>query len=262
MKKKFFIFLILFLFIINIYTSCFAYTVSDNGNSVTLPNFTPSENYSEYFVILKQSGDIYYLYSLASTGGNCYYQSDNSRLRFSTVAEYTFNPNTDNSWVFVRDYGGKNLYDGGYTILLSNFNIYYSGTTNIFFEKNYFGDDTPVENVFGCDTLYIGDIPLSFEYAEFSSDYVTLYSQASATNEDITYYRIYFVDNAFYYSTGTTHFDTLTNFQKINVTNNFFYRRDFVNICLTTFIIIIFFLWVTNLFTSIIYKGGILRGLF
>lgn len=114
------------------------------------------------------------------------------------------------------------------------------------------------------DVLYIGDIPDSFCYAVFSNGYVTLYDQPSATNTTLPYYRIYFNDNSFNYSEGMQSFGqyNTTVFQKVEVSNKFYYRRDFDSILICTFIISIFFLFITNIITSFIKKGGVLGGLF
>lgn len=114
------------------------------------------------------------------------------------------------------------------------------------------------------DELYVGDIPLDFQYAVFSNGYITLYNQPSARGETLPYYRIYTNNNGFYYSTGETQFSSYstTTFQPVNVTNSFWYRWDISGILVCTFVIAIFYFWIINLFTSIIRRGGILGGLF
>lgn len=113
------------------------------------------------------------------------------------------------------------------------------------------------------DTLYVGDIPLDYKYAVFSNGYITLYNKSSARNETLNYYRIYTTNNGFYYSSGTQSFGTTTSyFTTINVSDNIVYRTDFDSIVLITFIFLIFGLWLLNLITSAIRKGGVLGGLF
>lgn len=42
------------------------------------------------------------------------------------------------------------------------------------------------------DTLFIGDIPTTYKYAQFSNDYITLYDKSSFRNETANFYRIYY----------------------------------------------------------------------
>lgn len=115
------------------------------------------------------------------------------------------------------------------------------------------------------DTLYIGDIPLDYKYAQFSNGYITLYNKPQGNNETLHYYRIYTSTDDFYYSEGDTNFGNYntTYFTEINVSNNWAYRRDFADICLTSFIIFLFFfVFLFNIITSFIRKGGVLGGLF
>lgn len=112
------------------------------------------------------------------------------------------------------------------------------------------------------DTLFIGDIPSDYRYAVFSNDYITLYNQPSATNETLPYYRIYTGYDNFIYSTGTTQFIyNTTNFQEISVSNNWLYRNDIDKIFLVTFLIVLLFIFIFNMVTSVFKKGGVFGGL-
>lgn len=113
------------------------------------------------------------------------------------------------------------------------------------------------------DTLYIGDIPLDYKFAVFSNGYITLYNQGSARNETLFYYRIYTTNNGFYYSTGSQYFgNNISTFTQIPVSQSIVYRSDIDSIFLMTFLLVIFGLWLLNLITSCIRKGGVLGGLF
>lgn len=114
------------------------------------------------------------------------------------------------------------------------------------------------------DVLYTGSIPKEYHYAVFSGDYITLYNRPNAINTTLDYYRIYFNAPGFYYSRGSTTFSQYnqTTFENIEVTDEWFYRKDSLNILLFTVIISISTLWLVNLFTSIFKKGGLLSGLF
>lgn len=113
------------------------------------------------------------------------------------------------------------------------------------------------------DTLYIGDISSDYHYAVFSDGYITLYNQPSGFNETLNYYRIYTTNNGFFYSTGVTDFGRYqtTIFTDINVSNNWLYRTDIDKIFLVCFIIILLFLFVFNIVTSVFKKGGVFGGL-
>lgn len=80
------------------------------------------------------------------------------------------------------------------------------------------------------DVIYIGDISTDFKYAVFGSNYIDLYDRNYILpNTSATYYRIYFYDNTFVYST----FSRSANYNgynvggtEVQVTNNVWYRRD------------------------------------
>ena len=113
------------------------------------------------------------------------------------------------------------------------------------------------------DTLYIGDIPSEYKYAQFSSDYITLYNKPSASNETLNYYRIYDKEG-FYYSQGTQNFGSYntTYFTEIPVSNDWLYRQDIDKIFTVCFIIFFMFIFIFNIATSIFKKGGVFGGLF
>ena len=111
------------------------------------------------------------------------------------------------------------------------------------------------------DTLYIGDIPSNYHYARFGSNYVDLYDTPTLTGTK-DYYRVYFYENFFCYDTGSTNYNYQTYYAKdINVSSNFWYRRDMPYICLETFILCVFFVFVFNIVTSVFRKGGVFGGL-
>lgn len=113
------------------------------------------------------------------------------------------------------------------------------------------------------DTLYIGDIPQEYCFAQWGSDYVTLYNTDNFSTGSYDYYRIYFNAPGFYYSTGTTTINNYTNIttQKVNVSDDWLYRKDIGSIFTVSFIIILLFIFVFNIATSVFKKGGIFGGL-
>lgn len=78
-----------------------------------------------------------------------------------------------------------------------------------------------------------------------------------------TFYRVYTNCGGFYYRVMTSTYSqyNTTYTQSIKVTDNSCYRQDFPEICLVTFIICFFALFLFNIITSIIRKGGALGGL-
>lgn len=113
------------------------------------------------------------------------------------------------------------------------------------------------------DTLYIGDIPNTYHYAIFNNGFIDLYNTPQLHNNTYTRYRIYTNVNGFYYSMDSIQVGSYTtNYATdIKVTDNICYRQDFNAIVVTTFIIALFGIWLCNLFTSMIRKGGVLGGL-
>lgn len=113
------------------------------------------------------------------------------------------------------------------------------------------------------DTLYTGNIPSEYHYAIFNNGYIDLYNTDVLRNNTYTRYRIYTNCDGFYYSTDTVNFGnyTTTYATDINVSDNFVYRQDFDSIVVVTFIIALFGVWLFNLITSLIRKGGVLGGL-
>ena len=109
------------------------------------------------------------------------------------------------------------------------------------------------------DTIYIGDIPTDYHFARFSSNYIDLFNN----NQTYTYYRIYMYDNLFEYDVmsqkGGYYNETL---QDVKVSQNQVYRRDFGDVCIIVALMVGFGVWLLNLMTSIIRKGGVLGGLF
>lgn len=114
------------------------------------------------------------------------------------------------------------------------------------------------------DTLYISDIPQEYHYAQFGSDYITLYNQPSGHNQTLHYYRIYNSDLGYYYSQGDTTFSqyNTTYFTDIPVSNNWMYRHDIDIIFVVCLCVFIMFLFVFNIITSCFKKGGVFGGLF
>lgn len=113
------------------------------------------------------------------------------------------------------------------------------------------------------DKLYIGDIPTAYHFARFGNGYIDLYNTDVLHAGSYNYYRVYTNNNGFYYSTNTaTYSQYITEYaQPIDVTDNIQYRTDFPNIMIMTLIFVLFGLFLFNIVTSLIRKGGLLGGL-
>ena len=115
------------------------------------------------------------------------------------------------------------------------------------------------------DVIYIGDISTDFKYAVFGSNYIDLYDRNYILpNTSATYYRIYFYDNTFVYSTlsrSANYNGYNVGGTEVQVTNNVWYRRDIDSILLSVLVIAVFGAFFINLVTSIVKKGGLLSGL-
>lgn len=114
------------------------------------------------------------------------------------------------------------------------------------------------------DTLYIGDIPQEYHYALFNNGYIDLYNTDTLHNDTYTFYRVYTNAGGFYYRTYQQTYNqyNTTYAQNINVSNEVVYRRDFPSILFMTICFTLIGIWLFNLITSLIRKGGLLGGLF
>lgn len=113
------------------------------------------------------------------------------------------------------------------------------------------------------DTLYIGDIPSEYHYAIFNNGYIDLYNTGYLYNNTYNFYRVYTNAGGFFYRQYQQSYGQYnpTYAQDIKVTDNVCYRFDYVNTLTITLIIAIFGIWLFNLMTSLIHKGGVLSGL-
>lgn len=113
------------------------------------------------------------------------------------------------------------------------------------------------------DKLYIGDIPNDYHYALFNNNYIDLFNTPNLNNGTFQYYRIYLYDNLFAYDIGSRQFSQYNNTYatNIDVTDNIRYRRDFPDIAQTIFLYVLLLIFLLNLVTSSIKKGGLLGGL-
>lgn len=113
------------------------------------------------------------------------------------------------------------------------------------------------------DTLFVGEIPLEYHFANFGNGYIDLYNVPVGHNNVLNYYRVYTNNNGFFYGTGTNSFSqyTTVNFQDIKVSDNWMYRSDIDKIFLVCFIIFFMFIFVFDIVTSMFKKGGVFGGL-
>ena len=115
------------------------------------------------------------------------------------------------------------------------------------------------------DTLYVGDIPKEFTFADFHENYIDLYDRQKANSgetETLPYYRLYFYNGKLFYTQDFFTTDKATNFIPIKTSDKWYDRPDSLTILCFFCCIAVITLWLTNLFTSIFKKGGILSGLF
>ena len=94
----------------------------------------------------------------------------------------------------------------------------------------------------------------------FGDGYVTLYNTNNFyDNNYYDYYTIY-NENGFYYSSGSRRVYS-QSVVDVQVTDNWLYRRDVDSIFIIIFSFVLFGLFLFNVMTSIIRKGGVLGGL-
>lgn len=115
------------------------------------------------------------------------------------------------------------------------------------------------------DKVYIGEnIPADYHYALFGNNYIDLYNTPNLRAGTFDYYRIYTNLNGFYYSHNSQYYSLTsdTTATIVGVTDKVIYRPDFFNIVFLTLAFTFIGVWLLNLITSIIRKGGVLGGLF
>lgn len=112
------------------------------------------------------------------------------------------------------------------------------------------------------DVLYISDIDNSFHFVNFSDDCILLYNQPTAEKgEVVECYKIYYKISPDTYVKSYETMQEDTTFNYYNVSNSFWARKDigqFSVLLLTVFFIGIFLI---NIVTSCVKKGGIFGGL-
>lgn len=111
------------------------------------------------------------------------------------------------------------------------------------------------------DTLYTGNIPKDYKYIFLKDGYIYLFNQAYIENSTLDCYKI-FNNNGFLYCKDTFTSQELVNFEKVNVTNKHYYRTDYFNILFCSCAISLIFIFLTNIVTSFVKRGGVLNGLF
>lgn len=114
------------------------------------------------------------------------------------------------------------------------------------------------------DILYTGDIPSEYHYALFNNGYIDLYNTANLTNGTYNFYRVYTNAGGFYYRLLSQNYSAYntTYAQEITTTDNVCYRSDFSSILFMTLAFTFIGVWLLNLISSVIRKGGVLGGLF
>lgn len=112
------------------------------------------------------------------------------------------------------------------------------------------------------DVLFTGDIPKDYHYAIFNNGYIDLYNTPNFDDRQYyNRYRVFTNCGGFYYNYGTTYMSSSTIATDIIVTDNFCYRNDFDSIVVMVFAFVIFGVFLFNIMTSSVRKGGVLGGL-
>lgn len=115
------------------------------------------------------------------------------------------------------------------------------------------------------DKIFLPDsIPAGYVYGSVTADYIDLYNKPVFQGETATYYRIYYN-----YSSGlvvpmerTFSNYSPTTFAELPTSRELMDRPDYFNILFITLAFTVCGLWLFNLMTSIIRKGGVFGGLF
>lgn len=101
------------------------------------------------------------------------------------------------------------------------------------------------------------EIPDDYVYLYYTNDYIDYYNVATARNRDVNYYRYYYkIPAVEYRSRYIGNYSTTLGYQQ-ELTDNWLYSSHSSTILLSTFIIVIFIIFVLNNITSIVKRGGI-----
>lgn len=115
------------------------------------------------------------------------------------------------------------------------------------------------------DKIYIGDeIPDGYIYGNITDTYIELFNKPTFQNETVKCYRIYYrySDNLVVETERTFSNYNSTTYPEVPVSRDVFDRPHFANIVVIVFCLSLFGVWLLNLVTSIIKRGGLLGGLF
>lgn len=111
------------------------------------------------------------------------------------------------------------------------------------------------------DTLYTGNIPKEYKYIFLQDGYIYLFNKPFAENETLNCYKIVNT-NGFLYCHDTFESHELVNFEQVNVSKKHYYRTDYFSILICSCVFALIFIFITNIITSLIKRGGVLHGLF
>lgn len=115
------------------------------------------------------------------------------------------------------------------------------------------------------DKIYIPDsVPDGYIYGTINNYYVDLFNKPSFQQETTTYYRIYYSYSSGLVTSNTRSFTGYnpTTYEQLPVSRSVFDRPDFMNILTITLLLTVCGIWLFNLITSFIRKGGVFGGLF
>lgn len=115
------------------------------------------------------------------------------------------------------------------------------------------------------DKIYVpGGIPSNYKYGQISSNYIDLYPKSFFQNETTDYYRIYYGYSSGLYEHLERSFNGYnpTSYNELPVSYSVFDRPDFISIISITLMLTFCGIWLLNLITSFVRKGGLLGGLF
>jgi hypothetical protein len=107
-------------------------------------------------------------------------------------------------------------------------------------------------------------IPNDYKYiTNITSNYFDLYNTNNTAGKTLTFYRIYYSfndDMYFTYSQNYGQYNSL-NLQEIERSTSIFSRHDNLQLFTISFVVLFFIIFIINIMTSIVKKGGVLGGL-
>lgn len=113
------------------------------------------------------------------------------------------------------------------------------------------------------DVLYTSDIPSDYHFVRFGNGYFDLFNEANPNDEIVDFYRVYYSVSPSTYVHLYENYNPNDSIELLDypVSGDIWQRPDIDKILVSCLCIALFGIFVINIVTSLIKKGGIFGGL-